>query len=60
MVIKKGRQGQMGHDQLKVGTAMEAEVIDTCVLTKVLDLFFNKCLCIQNINRCMDKILDEQ
>ena len=46
---------------LKVGTAMAAEVTSVCVLTEILDdLVFNKCLCIQNINRCIDKVLDKQ
>ena len=28
-----------------------------CVLTEILDLVFNKCLCIQNFNRCIDTLL---
>ena len=45
---------------LKVGTAVAAEVMGVCVLTEILDLVFNKCLCVQNINRCIEQILDKQ
>ena len=45
---------------LRVGTAITAEVMGVCVLTEILDLVFKKSLCIQNINRCMNKILDKQ
>ena len=41
---------------LKAGTAMAAEVKGVCVLTEILDLVFNKCLCVQSINRCTDTI----
>ena len=42
---------------LKAGTAI---VMGVCVLTEIPDQVFNKCLCMQNINRCTDKILDKQ
>ena len=45
---------------LKVGTAMAAEVAGVCVLTGVLDLVFNKSLCAQNINQCINRILNKQ
>ena len=45
---------------LKVGTAMAAEVAGVCVLTEILDLVFNNSLCVQKINRCLDRILDKQ
>ena len=41
---------------LKDGTAMAAELIGVCVLTETLDLVFNKCQCMQKINRCIDTI----
>ena len=44
---------------LKVGTAMAAEVAGVCVLTGVLDLVFNKSLCVQNINQCINRILNK-
>ena len=39
---------------LSAGTAMAAEGMGVCVLTEILDLVFNKCLIVQNINRCID------
>ena len=45
---------------LKVGTAMEAEMIEVCVLTGILDLVFRKCLCVQNTSRCIGTILKKQ
>ena len=45
---------------LKIGTAMAAEVAGVCVLTGILDLVFNKCLCVQSVNQCINRILDEQ
>ena len=45
---------------LRDSTAMAAEVAGVRVLTGILDLVFNTCLCIQNISRCIDKILDKQ
>ena len=47
------------EELLKVGTAMAAEMMGVCVLTEILDLIFNKCQCIQNVKRCIDKILDK-
>ena len=40
---------------LKVGTAMAAEIMGVCVLMGILVLIFHTCLCVQNINRCIDK-----
>ena len=45
---------------LKVTTAMAAEVMDVCVLREILDLVFNRCLCVQNILRCIDHVLHKQ
>ena len=45
---------------LKIGTAMAAEVAGVCVLTGILDLVFNKCLCVQSVKQCINRILDEQ
>ena len=45
---------------LKVGTANASEVTGVCMLTEILDLVLTKCLSIQNINRCVDKILGKQ
>ena len=45
---------------LKAGAAMAAEVTGVWVLTEILDLVFTKCLGVQIINRCLDKILDKQ
>ena len=45
---------------LKVGTAMEAEMMGVCVLTGILDLIFHKCLCVQNTSRCIGTILKKQ
>ena len=45
---------------LKNGTAMAAEVAGVCVLTGVLDLLFNKSLCVQKINQCINRILNTQ
>ena len=62
---QRGRQGQTGDDlqnrgSLIVGTAMAAEVTGACALTEILDLVFTKCVSIQNLNRCIDKNLEEQ
>ena len=43
---------------LKVGTAMSAEVAGVCVLTVIVDLIFCKCLCVQNANQCINRILN--
>ena len=45
---------------LKVGTAVAAEVEGVCVLTGILDLIFNKCLCAPSVNHCINRILDGQ
>ena len=47
---------------LKVGTATAAEMmcVCVCVLTGILDLVFHKCLCVQNINRCIDTTMKKQ
>ena len=45
---------------LKVGTAMGAQMIEVCVLTRILDLIFHKCLCVQNTSRCIGTILKKQ
>ena len=63
---QRSRLGQVGDNQqsrgnlLNVGTALAAKAMGVCVLTEILDLIFHKCLCIQNINRCIDKVLDRQ
>ena len=45
---------------LTVGTAIAAEMMGVCVLTGILDLIFNKCLCVPNIDKCVDKVLNKQ
>ena len=45
---------------LKVGTAMAAEMIGVCVLTGILDLVFHMCLCVQNINHCINTNMKKQ
>ena len=45
---------------LKIGTAVAAEMTDVCVLTGIPDLVFHKCLCVQNIIRCIDTIMNKQ
>ena len=45
---------------LKIGTAMAAEMTCVFVLTGILDLVFHKCLCVQNIIRCVDTIMNKQ
>ena len=57
----------MGHDTisriavlLKIGTAVAAEMTDVCVLTGILDMVFHKCLCVQNVIRSFDTIMNKQ
>ena len=45
---------------LTVGTAVAAEMMGVCVLTGILHLVFHKCLCVQNINRCIDSVMKKQ
>ena len=45
---------------LKVGTAMAAEVAGVCLVTGILDLVFSRCLCVQNIMQCINKISNKQ
>ena len=42
---------------LKTCTAMAAEIADASVLTSLLDLFFDKKLNVENINRCTDEVM---
>ena len=44
---------------LKVGTTMAAEVAGVRVLAGILDLVFNKCLCVQSVNQCSNIILNK-
>ena len=44
----------------KVETAMAAEMMGVCVRTGTLDLIFNKCLCVPNVDKCIDKVLAKQ
>ena len=39
---------------------MAAEVMVVRVLTEILDLVFNRCLIVQNVNRCIDTLLKIQ
>ena len=43
-----------------VRTAMAADMIGVCVLTGILDLMFNKSLCVLNIDKCIDDVLAKQ
>ena len=45
---------------LKVGTPMAAGMMGVRMFTGILDLVFHKCLCEQNINRCIDTHLKKQ
>ena len=45
---------------LKVGTTMAAEVAGVCVLTGILVLVLNKCLCVQSVNQCINSFLNKQ
>ena len=45
---------------LKVGTAVAAEVAGVCVLTGILDLLFNKSLCVQKVIECINSIVNKQ
>ena len=45
---------------LKVGTAMATEMMGVCVFAGILDLVFHKCLCVYNINRCINTIMKKR
>ena len=62
---QRGRQGQAGDDQQSCGTTESwyghGSRSDGCVRSqKSLIWFSNKCLCIQNVNLCIDTHLDKQ
>ena len=44
----------------KVGTGMAAEVARAYVLTGILDLELNKCLCVQSVHQRINQILIKQ
>ena len=44
----------------KVRTAKTAEMMGVCVLTGILDLMFNQCPCVLNIDKCIDEVLAKQ
>ena len=39
---------------------MAAELMGVCVLTEILDLGFNTCLCVQNVHGCIYTSLNKQ
>ena len=44
---------------LNVGTAMAAEIAGVCVVRGFFDLIFCECLCVKNVNLCINSILNK-